>query len=131
MEIHLEGFFGNSTITAEITKIDERVIKRLAVILEIICSGFAIDAIKFARYARDTANLAISLYPWYYMPATVHKILIHGKDIIECAAFPIGSLSEEAQEGRNKDYKQYRIHHSRKCSRLAGGGSNEDIFYLI
>ena len=43
-------FFGNSTITAEITKIDERLIKRLAVTLEIICSGFAIDAIKFAKY---------------------------------------------------------------------------------
>ena len=60
------------------------------------------------------------------MPSSVHKILIHGKDIIEhFAVLPIGQLSEEAQESRNKDYKRFRLHHSRKCSRYA---TNEDVF---
>lgn len=62
------------------------------------------------------------------MPCTVHKILIHGKEIIESAAFPIGSLSEEAQECRNKDYKYFRLHHTRKISRLA---TNEDVFHNL
>jgi len=99
----------------------------LAVILETICCNFTIDAEKFGIYARETANLAISLYPWYNMPSTVHKILIHGKEIIESAALPIGSLSEEAKESRNKDYKYYRLH-TRKFSRLA---TNEDVFHNI
>lgn len=120
-------FFGNPALTSEITKIDKELIYRLSVILETICCNFPVNAEKFGSYAEETAKLAISLYPWYYMPSSVHRILLHGKDIIQNAALPIGSLSEEAQECRNKEYKYYRIHHSRKCSRLA---TNEDVFHM-
>lgn len=41
---------------------------------------------------------------------------------------PIGQLTEEAQEARNKDFKKFREHHSRKCSREK---SNCDIFNLL
>lgn len=58
-------FFGNSTVTADITQIDGNFIKRLAVTLGSICCNFETDAEKFGAYARETANLAISLYPWY------------------------------------------------------------------
>lgn len=87
-------------------------------ILETICCNFAIDAEKFGIYARETANLAISLYPWYNMPSTVHKILIHGKEIIESAVLPIGLLSEEAQESREIKITNIlnRLHHTRKFS---------------
>lgn len=54
-------FFGNPIVTAEIIQIDEVLIKRLAVILETICCNFELDAEKFGIYARETANLAISL----------------------------------------------------------------------
>jgi hypothetical protein len=40
------------------------------------------------------------------MPPTVHKLLIHGADIIENEVLPIGQLSEVAQEARNKDFKR-------------------------
>jgi len=63
-----------------------------------------IDADKFDKYASETAKLYVDLYSWYYMPASVHKILIHGKNIIESFLFPIGDLSKEAQEARNKDF---------------------------
>lgn len=33
-------------------------------------------------------------------------------------------LSEEAQEARNKDYRAYRLHHSRRNGRVA---TNEDV----
>ncbi|XP_076248005.1 uncharacterized protein LOC143187644 [Calliopsis andreniformis] len=69
-----------------------------------------------------------NLYPWYYMPSTVHKLLIHGAEVIQTAALPIGQLSEEAQENRNKDYKTFRLHHARKISRLT---TNEDVFHRI
>lgn len=51
------------------------------------------------------------------MPASVHKILIHGAQVINHFTVPIGQLSEEAQESRNKDLKRYRRDHTRKCSR--------------
>lgn len=58
------------------------------------------------------------------MPSSVHKILFHGADIIQHAIVPIGQLSEEAQEARNKDFKIYRQFNSRKCSRKS---TNEDV----
>lgn len=38
-----------------------------------------IDA--FDHYYTETARLYVSLYPWFYMPSSVHKILLHGADI--------------------------------------------------
>jgi len=72
---------------------------------QVVCSGQKIDADKFEKYALNTAELYISLYHWYFMPPTVHKMLIHGGEIIRRALVPIGWLSEEAQEARNKDYR--------------------------
>lgn len=121
-------FFRNPSLTAEITQVSENLIRRLGVILEVINSNSSIDSEKFKSYATETAKLAIEMYPWYYMPSTVHKILIHGAEIIEAAVLPIGLLSEEAQESRNKDYKYYRLHFTRKCSRTA---TNEDVFHKL
>lgn len=58
------------------------------------------------------------------MPTSVHKLLIHGPQVIAHALLPIGQLSEEAQKARNKDIKRYRDL-SRKCSRVK---TMEDIF---
>jgi hypothetical protein len=51
------------------------------------------------------------------MPASVHKILLHGSEIISAALLPIGQLSEEAQEARNKNLKKFRERFARKISR--------------
>lgn len=51
------------------------------------------------------------------MPASLHRILIHGADIVKVAALPIGMFSEEALESRNKDLRRYRELYSRKFSR--------------
>ena len=40
-------------------------------------------------------ELYVELYEWYYLPSSVYKILIHGLDIIQNAAFPIGMVPEE------------------------------------
>ncbi|GBP00726.1 hypothetical protein EVAR_72669_1, partial [Eumeta japonica] len=41
---------------------------------------------------------------------------------------PIGDLSEEAQEKRNKDYRHFRKHNTRKISRYI---TNEDLFNIL
>jgi hypothetical protein len=66
----------------------------------------------------DTAKLYIEHYNWYYMPASVHKILLHDADVIKHCLLPIGQLSEEASEARNKQYKSFREHFTRKTSRI-------------
>ena len=117
-------FFEHEEESARITGIDKNLIHRFHVILRTLSSGYDIDANKFKEFCQDTAKLYVEKYPWYMMPPTVHKILIHGPQIIDNALLPIGQLSEEAQEARNKDIKQYRQGHSRKCSRL---DTNTDI----
>ena len=62
------------------------------------------------------------------MSASVHKILVHGADIVSSAILPTGQLSEEAQESRNKNHKYFRRSHSRTKSRSS---TNEDVFNLI
>lgn len=118
-------FFANPNMTAEITGVSEDLIRRFAIILEAISSGYHIDVVKFEEYAQATMQLYLDLYSWYYIPSSVHKVLMHGAAIIESfGLIPIGQLSEEAAEARNKDFRRYRQHHSRKCSRKA---TNEDI----
>lgn len=71
----------------------------------------------FAKYTLDTAKLYVELYPWYPMTPTLHKILIHGPTIVQYALLPIGQLSEEAAEARNKHFREYRLNYARKYSR--------------
>ncbi|XP_018797861.1 PREDICTED: uncharacterized protein LOC108974460 [Bactrocera latifrons] len=77
-------------------------------------------------YTSDTAKLFVQNYSWFYMPVTVHKVLMHGKDIMDAAVLPIGMLSEEAEEARNKDYRKYRLMFSRKCDRIS-----TDVFNIL
>lgn len=110
-------FFNNPELAAEITGVDIRIINRLKIILEVISSGFQIDTTKFATYTMDTAKLYVDLYEWHPMTPTLHKILIHGAVVIEHALLPIGQLSEEAAESRNKHFRLYRLNYARKFSR--------------
>lgn len=80
-------------------------------------SGYEINTQAFAEYCRITATLFVDLYPWYNMPASLHRILIRGSEIIKATPLPIGMFSEEALESRNKDFRKYRESFSRKFSR--------------
>lgn len=117
-------FFSNPCLVSEITGVDEELIDRFRIILQIITCGQKINSDKFRHFCLDTAKLYVKKYSWYYMPCTVHKVLIHGGSIIDAAVLPLGMLSEEAEEARNKDYRKYRLMFSRKCSRVA---TNTDV----
>lgn len=118
-------FFANSEESSRILGVDHNVIHRAHVILQVISSGFDVNVAMFKEFSLDTAKMLITMYPWYCMPTSIHELLIHGPLIIEWAPLPIGQLSEEAQEARNKDIKKYRDGFSRKCSRQK---NMEDIF---
>lgn len=50
------------------------------------------------------------------MSPTVHKVLMHGAQVIAEAIVTIGQLSEEAAEARNKHFRKYRLYFARKFS---------------
>ena len=62
------------------------------------------------------------------MPVSVHILLIHGAKILASSALPIGMMSEEAQEARNKDNKVFRMRHARKTSRV---DTMSDVFHRL
>lgn len=121
-------FFKNPKKVSEITGVDVRLIHRFSIILAVISSGHEINYERFDEYSKETAKLYVHLYNWYRTPTSVHKILIHGSLAIKHALVPIGQLSEEAQESRNKDYIRFREHHSRKSSRI---NTNTDLFNFL
>jgi hypothetical protein len=101
-------FFREPTLSVSITVIDETLIRICSVILQTLSFGYRVNATAFDKYAKETAKLFVSLYALYYMPASVHKVLTHGSAIVSAALLPIGQLSEEAQEARNKNIKKFR-----------------------
>lgn len=117
-------FFRDPETTSKITGVDETHIRRFGIILQTLACGKKINIIQFEKYAFETAEFYIKFYTWYYMPASVHKILFHGRKIINSHLLPIDELSEEAQEARNKNFKRFREYHTRKHCRNA---TNEDI----
>ncbi|CAH2086218.1 unnamed protein product [Euphydryas editha] len=58
-------------------------------------------------------------------PENVHLLNL---GICIAALLPIGILTKEAQEARNKDYRVFRQKQSRKCSRTL---TNEDVIERI
>lgn len=58
----------------------------------------------------------------------VHKTLLHGRNIIKYNILPIGCLTEEASEARNKVFRRFRQNNARKCNRIA---TNQDILNML
>lgn len=122
-------FFENPKTVAEITELDENLIQRFSNILKTISSCHYVNIETFRPYCLETAKIYMELYgEWYKMSATVHKLLIHGSDIIQALPLPVGQLSEDVLEASQKDYKNIRLWHSRKTSRV---DTNTDIIHWL
>lgn len=91
-------FFENTQLAADILGINHELIHTCKVILEVISSGHKV------MHMLVTQQSYIEEYGWHPMTPTMHNILLHGADIIENAILPIGQLSEEAAEARNKHF---------------------------
>lgn len=102
-------FFKHGNIYNLLTNIDEELLERICVILQCLSSGRKVILPKFREYCHDTATLYMELYPWYYMPYPLHKLLIHGPDHVEnYTVIPIGTLCEGITEATDREYWKYK-----------------------
>lgn len=101
---------------AQILEIEEWLVDDLHNVLVAISCDLYIDSAKFGNYCKKIAEKYVATYEWLPMAGTIHNILIHGKDIIENSALPIGMLSEQAAESRNKFWRSDR-ENTRKVDR--------------
>lgn len=120
--------FGNSKLFSVITGVNEQLIIRFHTILTDLNSSREINDIAFNKYCQEMAKLYTENYSWYYMPPSVHKVLIHGAEIVKAMILPIGQLSEESMEAGNKYVKQFRREHTQTRSRYH---TNRDLFYRL
>jgi len=118
--------FKNHALFAEITGIDEEVIFRLKIVLIALCCQLPLDINKFEEYCFKTAEVIVNKLPWCPMTPTVHKVLVHSRQIMENMVLPVAFFGEDEAESRNKFYKSDRLHHSRKSSRL---NNISDVFH--
>eukprot|EP00733_Pompholyxophrys_punicea_P000996 Pompholyxophrys_punicea_v1_NODE_411_length_2028_cov_23.894070.p1 type:complete len:223 gc:universal NODE_411_length_2028_cov_23.894070:1308-1976(+) len=115
-------FFRSPNKTATATGLNEECLDRLQKYIRALCSGKKLDPKKVKVYGRETAEIWIRNYPWYYTPQAIHRALIHRWQVIENGAYydiPIDSYTEESSESANKSYKHDRAFHARKFNRLA------------
>ncbi|KAJ8677110.1 hypothetical protein QAD02_012897, partial [Eretmocerus hayati] len=108
-------FFKNCDIVAEITGFDVRLLVRIATILGVISCGEVVNIGAFREYGIDTARRFVEFYDWYYMPTTLHLILIHGYLFLRKLDPAMGLYSEEPLESSHKVLKSYRNHRARRC----------------
>ena len=87
------------------------------VLLTALNSGYNINSELYKKYSHETAHLYVKLYPWYYMPVSLHKMLIHGDIIIELLPISVGHASEEAIEATYKSLRKVREKHTLKTNR--------------
>jgi len=71
-------FFENTPVSAKMLGVDENIIKRFHIILQVLSNEFAVNVTEFKLYCLERVETFASLYSWYCMPTTVHKVLIHG-----------------------------------------------------
>lgn len=113
-------------IFSEILGLDSWLLNGLYVILVAISCEFSIDAKKFGCFCRSLAERYVETYNWHPMTVTVHKILVDGEEIIESCSLPVGMLSEQAAESRNKFWRSDREHHCLKMDRIS---TTTDLFH--
>ena len=77
---------------ARILGVNANLINKFHLILQVISSGFAVKIEKCRQFCLDTAELFVKLYPWYYIPTSVHKVFMHGAQIIKWARFQLENV---------------------------------------
>ena len=120
-----DASFSEPEFFARITNVDHSLIHKFKIILISFTCQQELDLERFKTFYFDTANLYMTKYPWFPIPATIHKVSIHAKQILENSVLPAGYFGEEASEARNKFYKRDREFFARKNSRI---NNFEDIF---
>ena len=93
--------FQNHEKLAVILGINPDLLMKLYIILSALSRQEAVDPHRFQVFCREAAELKVSLYSWYPMPASCYKILVHGHQAMRELPVPAGLLAEEKNARRN------------------------------
>ena len=108
--------FKNAETTARICGVSTILVSNLDTIWRTLTSGKSINLIQFDKFCKETLRHYMLDAGWYSLPPTLHRVLVHGKDIIEATPIAIGATSEEGSEANAKFARKFLKHHTRKSS---------------
>lgn len=97
---------------------EKEIIVMFRSILIAISSQLPINPENFLSYCQKVYNMWFDLFEWQPMSPTIHKLLVHGSEIIKASPLPIGVLSEESADSGNKLLKFNRKYHARQSNRI-------------
>ena len=87
-----------------------------------------INTNEFDALCEKTLKIYFSDAGWYNIPPTLHKVLVHGREIIEATPVAIGITSEEGSESNIKFARRFYKHHTRKNCQ---GNTMYDLFHRL
>lgn len=73
------------------------------IILIVIASGYEIKIHEFREYTYKTAKRFVKKYPWYNTSPKMHRVFIHGPEIIESSLLPI--RQKKLKKSRKREIK--------------------------
>ena len=120
--------FENPVIFGRIIGVSPMLISNIFVIWRTLASHSKINTEKFGNFCKETLEIYISEVGWFNISPTIHKILVHGRHIVEACPVPIGWTSEECSESNNKFIRKYLSHHTRKTSH---SDTMSDLFHRL
>ncbi len=110
--------FSNPVKFAQIIGVSPMLVSNLDVIWRTMASKHQINSEKFGEFCTETLDIYLTDAGWYNLSPTLHKIFIHGKDIIKACPVPLGWTSEEGSESNNKFVRRFLSNHTRKTSQI-------------
>ena len=108
--------FANAEKTAAICGVPTMLVSNLDVIWRTLASSQPINPEKFGELCEKTLEQYMSCAQWYDIPPSLHRVLVHGKEIVEATPLPIGITSEEGAESNTKFARRFHENHTRKTS---------------
>jgi len=103
-------------------------VSNLDVIHCTLASGQDIHPEKFEAFCKETLDEYMSSVKWYNIPPTLHRVLVHGKEIVEAMPMPVGWTSEEGSESNTKFARRFHTNHTRKTSQE---DTMSDLFHRL
>lgn len=102
---------------AETLELDPQLVIDFRTIVIALNCQIDINPSKFQVVCDRIIETYRKLYPWADISSALHKVLYHGAHLIRVSPLPLGILSEEGAESKNKEYRSDRERHARKCGR--------------
>ena len=108
--------FKNSQTTARICGVSTILVSNLDIIWRTLSFSKPIIPFQFDKICEKTLQQYMIDAGWYALPPTLHRVLVHGKDIIKATPIAIGITSEEGSEANAKFARKFMQHHTRKTA---------------